>query len=524
MNTPSKYPPTSPELADARGKRIGILIVAYNAATTLAKVFRRIPAVVWSNVEEVVVFDDASQDETFELALGYKQVNPNAKLHVFKNEENQGYGGNQIRGYQYFMERGFDIVVLVHGDGQYAPEILAHMYHPLVNGQADAVFGSRMMKEFGGPLKGGMPLYKYLGNKILTFFENRALNLNLTEFHSGYRAYDLHALRCIDFSQMTHDFHFDTEIIIKLQHQRFRIHEIPIPTYYGDEICYVNGMKYAQDVVRAVYRYRSCVNGAHAYPEFAEYFHHYALKDSPCSSHYYAERLAGSNQRLLDVGCGEGFFAEQLHNNGNEVTGVDNLESPIHIAAMHEYFQADLQLGLAQVATQLRGQSFDKVLILDVLEHLNHPERVLRDVLPLLRPSGGSIIISLPNVANIVIRLSLLFGKFDYADRGIMDRTHVRFYTRKTARELLESNGYRITRELYSVIPLDRGLRVKPAGLIDRWGGAILRIFTSLFPTLFGYQLIFEAKLGGVTLATDEARAVAALKPSVSPSSTLRST
>lgn len=523
MNTPSKYPPTTPELADARGKRIGILIVAYNAATTLAKVFRRIPEAVWQNVEEVVVFDDASQDETFELALGYLQVNPNAKIKVFKNEKNQGYGGNQIRGYQYFMDRGFDIVVLLHGDGQYAPEILAHMYHPLVKGDADAVFGSRMMKDFGGPLKGGMPLYKYVGNKILTFFENSALNLNLTEFHSGYRAYDLHALRCIDFSKMTHDFHFDTEIIIKLQHQRFRIHEIPIPTYYGDEICYVNGMKYAQDVVKAVYRYRSAVNGAHAYPEFAEYFHHYALKDSPYSSHYYAERLAGSNQNLLDVGCGEGFFAEQLRNNGNAVTGIDALESPIHAAAMRDYYQTDLQLGLGPVATQLRGSEFDKVLILDVLEHLNQPERVLRDVIPLLRPSGGTVIVSVPNIANISVRLSLLFGRFEYADRGIMDRTHVRFYTRKTARQLLESNGYRIVSEYYSIIPLDRGLRVKPRGFIDRAGSAVLQVLTSLFPTLFGYQLIFEAKPAGVTVKSVEAMTREAIPSSVSPAPTLRS-
>ena len=515
MTRENKYPPTTPELADARGKRIGILIVAYNAATTLAKVFRRIPALVWQNVEEVVVFDDASQDETFELALGYLHVNPNAKLKVFKNQQNQGYGGNQILGYRYFMEKGFDIVVLLHGDGQYAPEILAHMYHPLVTGQAEAVFGSRMMKEFGGPLKGGMPLYKYVGNKILTFFENRALNLNLTEFHSGYRAYDLHALRCIDFSKMTHDFHFDTEIIIKLQHQRFRIHEIPIPTYYGDEICYVNGMKYAEDVVKAVYRYRSAVNGAHCYPEFAEYFHHYALKDAPYSSHYYAARLAGSNNRILDVGCGEGFFAEHLRNNDNEVTGIDALETPIHAEAMRDYYQADLQLGLTPVASQLRGQEFDKVLILDVLEHLNHPERTLRDVLPLLRPSGGAVVVSVPNVANIFVRLNLLFGRFDYADRGIMDRTHVHFYTRKSARQLLESNGYRIVSEHFSIIPLDRGLRVKPQGPIDKLGSSILKVLTSIFPTLFGYQIILEAKPAGVTV-----RSAAELKASVSPAPT----
>ena len=109
--------------------------------------------------------------------------------------KNLGYGGNQKAGYRYFMEKGFDVVVLLHGDGQYAPEILSHLYHPIVTGEADAVFGSRMMKDYGGPLKGGMPLYKYVGNRILSVFENRALGMHLTEFHSGYRAYSLDALR-----------------------------------------------------------------------------------------------------------------------------------------------------------------------------------------------------------------------------------------------------------------------------------------------------------------------------------------
>jgi glycosyltransferase involved in cell wall biosynthesis len=251
--------PDDPEGADCRGKRIGILIVTYNALTTLARVLKRIPPSVWRNVEEVVVFDDASQDATFELAVGIKAVRDIPKLKVIKHSRNLGYGGNQKAGYQYFIEKGFDVCVLLHGDGQYAPEFLVRMYEPLVKGEAEAVFGSRMMQDFGGPLKGGMPLYKYVGNRILTAYENWALGMNLTEFHSGYRAYSLHALSQVDFTHMTDDFHFDTEIIIKLHHQNCRIREVPIPTFYGDEICYVNGMKYAADVYRSVSRYRRTI-------------------------------------------------------------------------------------------------------------------------------------------------------------------------------------------------------------------------------------------------------------------------
>ena len=141
------------DLADSRGKRIGILIVAYNAVTTLKGVLSRITPQVWKNVEEVMIFDDASQDATYELAVGLKAMFQTNKMHVFKHEANLGYGGNQKAGYHYLIEKGFDIVVLLHGDGQYAPEILSHLYHPLVTGAADAVFGSRMMKAYGGALK-----------------------------------------------------------------------------------------------------------------------------------------------------------------------------------------------------------------------------------------------------------------------------------------------------------------------------------------------------------------------------------
>src|SRR5215475_965264 len=206
--------------AHCNGKKIGILIVAYNALTTLGKVLRRITPDVWKNVEEIAVFDDASQDSTYELAVGMKTIRDLPKLHVLRHARNLGYGGNQKAGYRYFIDRGFDIVVLLHGDGQYAPELLSRMYSPIVRGEADAVFGSRMMKDFGGPLRGGMPLYKYVGNRILSTLENRALGMHLTEFHSGYRAYSLEALRKIDLSHMADEFHFDTEIIIKCHHQK----------------------------------------------------------------------------------------------------------------------------------------------------------------------------------------------------------------------------------------------------------------------------------------------------------------
>jgi 2-polyprenyl-3-methyl-5-hydroxy-6-metoxy-1,4-benzoquinol methylase len=415
------------------------------------------------------------------------------KLTVIKNDKNMGYGGNQKLGYQYFIEKDFDIVVLLHGDGQYAPEVLSHLYYPLVNGVANAVFGSRMMDTYGGPLKGGMPFYKYIGNRILTFFENYTLGLSLTEFHSGYRAYSLEALKQIDFSKMTNDFHFDTEIIVKLHHQGFRIKEVPIPTYYGDEICYVNGLKYARDVFKSIMRYLRTIRSLDCYPEYAEYFVHYPLKESKYSSHFYFQKLVGQNNDVLDIGCGEGFFAAKVAKAGNRVTGIDLLPEAKFASVLEKFISTDLDNGLGGEISELDGRLFDKVLLQDVLEHLRYPERLLQDCKKVLKPHG-QLLVSLPNVANITVRLSLFFGRFEYSQRGILDKTHLRFFTRRTARCILVENGYEIVDEKTTVMPIELALGLSADNIVMRSLNRVLAALTSLMPDLFGYQHIFVAR------------------------------
>lgn len=226
--------------------RIMILVVAYDAESTLAQVLDRIPPEVLKKVEQIVVFDDASRDSTYKVGQAYREGDHPAseKLRVFRNPVNLMYGGNQQRGYLYALEHGFDIVVLLHGDGQYAPEVMDRLLQPLERGEAEMVMGSRMMVP-GAARKGNMPLYKYLGNKVLTTLENALAGTRLSEFHSGYRAYRVDALRQIPVGRMTTNWHFDTQIILAFIRRGFRVIEVPIPTYYGDEICHVNGVPYA---------------------------------------------------------------------------------------------------------------------------------------------------------------------------------------------------------------------------------------------------------------------------------------
>ncbi|MBU1912326.1 MAG: glycosyltransferase family 2 protein [Candidatus Omnitrophica bacterium] len=236
-------------------KRIGIMVVAYNAINTLASTINRIPQDVMSKIEEVFVLDDNSHDLTYETALEYKKVKSLDKLQIFRNEKNLKYGGNQKKGYRYAIDKGLDIVALLHGDGQYAPEIINTLLEPIEKGEADLVMGSRMTKAHN-PIHGGMPLYKFFGNKILTFLENKALNMSLSEFHSGYRVYNCHALKKVPFEKCSNDWHFDTDIIIQFKEKGLSVLERPIPTYYGNEICYVNGIAYAFHCLESVVKYR----------------------------------------------------------------------------------------------------------------------------------------------------------------------------------------------------------------------------------------------------------------------------
>lgn len=482
----------SAERADCHGKRIGIFIVTYNAVTTLNKVLRRITPHVWRNVEQVVVADDASQDATFELAVGIQALRNLSKLKVLKHPKNLGYGGNQKAGYRYFIEQGFDIVVLLHGDGQYAPELLSHMYAPLVRGEADAVFGSRMMTDYGGPLKGGMPLYKYAGNRVLTIFENRALGLGLTEFHSGYRAYNLHALSQIRFDKMTDDFHFDTEIIIKLHHQNFRIAEVPIPTFYGDEICYVNGVKYAKACLRAVSRYISTKRSVRSYPEYEEYFVPYKVKQSRYSSHFYARRLVGTNQRVLEAGCCDGAFGAELAQAGNRVVGIDPQPQVPDAAGYEAVLESRLDQNLLE-GLQLQRGSFDRILLLDQIDRFAQPRQVLGELRPLLA-ERGKLILSVPNAVHITTRFMVLFGGFRYSDRGIMDWSHLRFFTASTIRRLLESEGFTVTERHFTIVPLERVIAIPPDHGMLRAANIFLKAITSMAPGLFGYQVVLVAE------------------------------
>ena len=246
--------------------KVAIFIPAYNAAKTLPIVIDRIPEAVKKNASEIFIVDDASVDNTYLIGVGYQAIKQLPNLKRYRNEKNKGYGGNQKFAYRYAIENGFDIVVMLHGDAQYAPEKISYLLEPFEKEEADMVFGSRMS---GNPLKGGMPLHKFIGNKFLTGIANLILKTNLSEYHSGYRVYSCDALKKVPFEKCSNDFHFDTEIIIQFRIKGLRIAERPIPTYYGDERCYVNVVTYGLNVLRSLLEYWFHAKGIRKYEKYS---------------------------------------------------------------------------------------------------------------------------------------------------------------------------------------------------------------------------------------------------------------
>jgi len=252
-------------------KRVGIFIMAYEAVHTLIAAYERIPAQLKKEAAEIYIIDDASNDNTFWTGMGYKLFYNIPNLNVYRNCRNLGYGGNQKKGLRHAMDRGYDIVVVLHGDVQYAPERIPDLIQPILEGQADMVFGSRMT---GHPLRGGMPLYKFLANKSLTTVENLALGMNLSEYHSGFRAYACEALKQVPFERCTEAFHFDTEILIQFKEKGMRIAEIPIPTHYGPEshqVGFWTGVRYGLGILGSLLEYRLHSSGIRRFrsPKFS---------------------------------------------------------------------------------------------------------------------------------------------------------------------------------------------------------------------------------------------------------------
>ena len=246
-------------------KKILIFIPAYNVENHIFDTFNLIPFKILNKLANIsfllinVNSNDKTQLEINRILNTYKKL----KIYLINNKKNLGYGGVQKLAFNYSIKKKFNFCIMLHGDGQYHPRFLPkfikllikYSFYNLTNIKkmfVAGIFGSRMIN-WRDAIKGGMPLYKFIGNKILTFIQNILLFTNFSEFHSGYRSYNVNALKNINFSNLTNEFHFDTEIILEFLKKKFLIMEFPIKTHYGKEVSHLKSIPYGFSILKITF-------------------------------------------------------------------------------------------------------------------------------------------------------------------------------------------------------------------------------------------------------------------------------
>lgn len=230
-----------------QGKKLIVVLPAYNAGKTLERTYNEIP---FDIVDEVILVDDYSKDDTLEVAqkLGIK--------HIIRHEKNKGYGGNQKSCYNKALELGGDIIIMLHPDYQYTPKLIHSMAFLIANGVYEVVLGSRILGR--GALKGGMPRYKYIFNRLLTFIQNTLMHQKLSEYHTGYRAFSRKVLESVNYMANSDDFVFDNQMLAQIFYKGFEIAEVTCPTKYFEEASSINfkrSVKYGLGVLMTSIKY-----------------------------------------------------------------------------------------------------------------------------------------------------------------------------------------------------------------------------------------------------------------------------
>ena len=473
--------------------KTGILIVAYNAESRLAQTLARIPRDVWDHIAEAFLVDDCSTDETVQCALRLAAEYP--KLHILRNRTNRRYGGSLKVGFQYALDRGLDAVVILHADGYYAPELLAQMLAPVEEERADFVLGVRLLDETA-PAP-AMPGYKLWGNRILTRIQNRLSGMSLRDFHSGYRAYRVDLLRSIPFWDNTDEWHFDTQILLQAAARQARLVEVAVPSFHGREIHRMNGWAYAAGCLQTTLRqalHRSGLCYARPYDLNATGSRYASKFADPYSSHtllyQYLEAQGLAGKTVLELGVGDSALTRRLHAQGVTVDCIEM--DPEAGRAVAPFARRVWNESVDLMRLDRIGECYDVIVAADILEHLLYPEEILSK-LKTCAKKGGVLLVSLPNIANVYVRLNLLLGRFPYHSKGLLDRTHLHFYTRRTAERLLARTGWEIVARDFASIPValvfpflrKRGFRL----LLH-----VLRGATLLWRGLFCYQYLLYCR------------------------------
>lgn len=477
--------------ADAKQKVL-IFIVCFNDEKSIERLLQKIPNEILDGSlfdTELLIIDNHSSDRTFFAARDFADGRPDLKFVILYNPKSRGYGANQKIGFRYAIDHGFDAIVLLHGDNRYPPNHLPEMLNPILRNGADAVLGSRMINRRKA-LKEGMPLYKWLGNCVLSFAQNMILKSRLSEFHSGYRAYRVKALASVPFEHNSDGFDFDTDIIIQLLDTGKQFTEVAVPTFYGSELAGAHGLGYAIRVLHSSILSRVMRLGIYYHPKFdyePDTNYRYKPKFGYSSSHQYAYQQVRQNSTVIDIGCGPGFMAEALAKKGVRTVSIDRQIQPMTSRHSWKCVEADVD----EYGFDDDFGKVDCILVLDIIEHLKSPERLLVTLRKRYSRDCPALVITTGNIAFLPLRLSLLFAGFHYGRRGVLDMDHTRLFTFSSLARTLHLNGYEIIRKrgLPAPFPLAVG-----DGLLARFLILVNRLFIKISKSVFSYQIAILAR------------------------------
>ncbi|MSZ67501.1 MAG: methyltransferase domain-containing protein [Actinobacteria bacterium] len=458
-------------------KKVIVLLVDCNDETKLEELMLESQKGANNLIDQFIICYSKTFKDNKPKDTSSKIQRVSSDIEVTRHSLNLGHGGDQKVVFRSIANIDSGVLVVINGEGQYSLKRISEIAQPIIRGEADVVLSSlrrhkRDLKQFS------------------TFVNNFLSGVKFENWHSEYRAYSISSLNSINFVESPDGLSFDTDVLLQLNSAGFRIAKVANNSNMGSESAHSLGLIAIIQSLVTVIRHRLKIMGfapSNVMPasyrfKFNEYSSHSKLRDV-------LQNIPQS--RVLDLGCADGQLSEVAALLGHEVTAVD-IESGPKSSTQIKFFQHDLENDLPISLTE----KFDVVLCADILEHLRKPDVMLFKLLPRLS-SRGIILVSIPNFGHWYPRIRTLLGRFDYDARGILDQTHLRFFTRRSFSKMATKAGYKVKRLSVTGTPFEVMLREAPKRNFS-WSFLIStlsnidRIFCKIRPTLFAYQFIFE--------------------------------
>jgi len=469
--------------------RLLVLILGRNTAPSIERFLSSLePQFSRKGSTELLMVDDASTDDTVKIVQKFKVDHDFSNLRVIQTSNAQGYGGNQKVGFRYALDKGFESIVVLNAAKTYSTTALGTMNQIMEKAEADVFLG--IAEKVRRP-------------HFLSMLQNKLAGTSLVGWHSLYKGYRAKALGRVAFELNANDPSFETELLLQLADQKCLISTVRLSIPKGDPAVQPQGIASGGAHLKACLRYRlqkyNLFYDLRYHPDLLSDASQLEIQHTPYSEkldmnspHAYVCRnteLISSGSRVLDIGCSTGYVAAYLTKTKNcRVVGVDQLPASLIMDKSFVYHQIDLENDFERLRQILEHESFDVILMLDVLEHLALPELFLLQLRKIAFRKPPRIVFSTGNVAFIVIRLMLFFGYFNYGQKGILDVTHKRLFSLRTFKNLFDQTGFIILKRIGFPLPY-RALGF-PKGI-----SRVLEIANTLLikirRSLFAYQIMF---------------------------------